>query len=114
MLCCEAASSPLPAGCFHNLHLKKLSKPFFLSVQLAVNVPGALCSADFFKAVFFPQTVQTCSETVAMGMDLRSSSSDFHRTCTWRSGAEQVWAAREGHSALSASVAVWVFVSDGG
>lgn len=33
---------------------KKLSKPSFLSVQLAVNVLGELCSADLSRAVIFP------------------------------------------------------------
>lgn len=45
--CCEAASSPLPPGCFYNPCLKQLPKPFFLSVQL-VN-----CVVQIFFRLYF-------------------------------------------------------------
>ena len=100
-------------GCFHNLHLKKPSKPFFASLQLAVNVPVALCGADFFKAVFILQNFQTCSGDHCYGDELAQQLLQFspYLYLEERRG-EQVWAEREGRSALSAYVPVWMFMCD--
>lgn len=71
--------------CFHNLHLEKPSKPFFVSsLQLAVNVPVALCSEDFFLRLYLSfKTSKLVQETVAMGMSLHSSFCNICHTCTW-------------------------------
>lgn len=71
-------------GCFHYLHLKKPSKPFFASLQLAVNVPVALCSADFLRLYLSFKTSTLVQDTIAVGMSLHSSFCNFCHTRTWR------------------------------
>lgn len=83
------------------------------SLQLAVNVPVALCRKEFFLSLYLSfKTSKLIKETVAMGMSLHSSFCNICHTCTWWNrgftGVGRTW----GTWAVLACVSIWMCVCD--